>query len=186
MPGTSRTEKRASLRRPDDVPLLRSNSCDRFLDRALRLVVRARRRRRTSARASLVDAIWFRPSVLSASRTASSASSRASVRLPFARTKLGLDRPEDQLSALIVARRVRSRHGRPVLGLVEASLPVHASLRASPPCPASASAIVRALEVLALLAQRRFSGMKIASQELDVGSHGSTEDDDCRRARRAR
>ena len=71
---------------------------------------RARAIRSTSAESRVgLAAIWFRPSVLSASRMISSASSRASaIPLPVRARSFASTGPSDQLNALVVARRICS------------------------------------------------------------------------------
>ena len=59
--------------------------------------------------------------VSSASRTAAFASSRASDSEPFRARSFSLDGQEDQLLGRVIARSVRTRYRRPVLGIVKRS-----------------------------------------------------------------
>ena len=71
--------------------------------------------------------------------------------LALLRQKLRLNGPNDQLSTQVIACRVRAGNGDPMLGFLEASLPVERLGELGSP-DSQVRPIVRALEVFALFA----------------------------------
>ena len=99
--------------------------------------------------------------------------------------ELRLERPQNQLSALVIACRVRPRHRSPLLSLVDATLPEDRLGEFGRP-DSQVRSVMSAFEVLTLFAERLLGGGKVDRKQLDVSSHGPAVDHSRYRSRAGR